>query len=100
MEERAAVQVQAAGAQLPLRAEEEIVAQDAMLQLAERALGDQAEVRHVFLLLARQDPAAAGCVIVPRDRGRIALRNRTFAEAPQAGPKNGPKDTTARRLFH
>lgn len=52
VKEVAAVDVQFTAAEFPVRAEEKVIAEDAVLLLVQRAAADEAEVRHVFFRLS------------------------------------------------
>jgi len=98
VEKCAAIDFELARAQFPVRTQEEIITKYAMLQFAESALGDKAEVRHELLLFAGHHAQATGRKIIPRDRAGETLRLRTFPETSETSPKNGSKYAAARRL--
>src|SRR6185312_15823182 len=59
VKERSPVDLQLARAKTPVRAQQEVVAEEAVLGFVERTTGNQSEVRHVFFTLPGVSPAAS-----------------------------------------
>src|ERR1017187_8769789 len=100
MKEISAVHFETAGAELPVRTQQEVNPEEAMIFFIEHAPAHQTEVGHVFFLFpgVNTTPAWAAAKL-PGNRSEVRPGGGAIPKTAHAGPKNGPKNAVARRVL-
>jgi len=88
VEEIAAVDVQAAAAQTPIGAEQEMKAEELVFFRCQRPAGDEREIGDVFFILAAPDPAAAASGAIQRHLAQVLLFGCAMAKPGVARPED------------
>jgi hypothetical protein len=99
VEEFTAVHLQLPAAQPPIGAQQVVNPKEAMLEVFERPLADQAEIRHILFPYSRIGAVAArASATFPGDRTGVRPKSYALPKAAIASTKNGSKDAIARRF--
>src|ERR1017187_3470963 len=93
MKEISAVHFEPPGAELPVRTQQEVKPEEAMIFFIEHAPAHQTEVGHVFFLFpgVNTTPAWAAAKL-PGNRSEVRPGGGAIPKTAHAGPKNGPKN--------
>ena len=98
MKEVSTVHFELPGAELPVGAQEEVVAEESMICVIERSPAYRTEVGHVFFLFSGVDaPAARAGAEFPGNRTEGRPSGVAIPETGKTGPENGPKNAIAWR---
>jgi hypothetical protein len=99
VKEFTAVHLQLPAAQPPIRAQQVVDPKQAVLELLERALADQAEISHKLFPYTRiRAVAARASAAFPGDRIGVRPKGYALPKAAIASAKNGSKHAIARRF--
>src|SRR5215471_5357049 len=98
MKERSAINSELAAAQPPVRPQNKMVAEQAMLEIAQVSARNQAKIRQILLVFASPcGRSLLPCVRLDRDPAEIGLLSGATNKAIVADAKNGPQNAIAGR---
>jgi hypothetical protein len=88
------------GTELPVRPQQEVVAEQSMISFIEHTPAYQTEVGHIFFLFSGIDapPSGAGAKL-PGNRSECRPSRGAIPESGETGPEYGPKNAVAWRSF-
>jgi hypothetical protein len=99
VEERAAVNAHPAAAQLPIRAQQEVIAKDPVMKRIEGAAADELEIGNILFLLAAPGaaPRLAARIAFKTDLGASFAAGHAIAKTHITGTKDAPQRAAARQ---
>jgi hypothetical protein len=99
MKECAAVHVQLAATESPVRSQDEVKAEEPVLFIVQDAAADEAEVGDVLFALARiGPPAIAATAEIERNRADVIGVSGKLPKTVETRAKNGPEHAIAGRF--
>jgi hypothetical protein len=100
MEETAAVYFQLAATEFPIRAQQEVIPEDSVLEVVQNSPADEAKVGEVLFPFARiAPPAVTATAELQRNRAGVLFEGSALPKTVETGTKNGPKYAIARHFL-